>query len=801
MNHLPSSKIPRRVYLGIFTTSAAVLLYELVLTRIFAVILWAHLAFMIVGTALFGFALSGVYLAIRRSKRPFSLSLLCLCSSIGMIAAYLVVLFVPFQMWSYEAGWINYLFLLLWYCSLLVPFFFAGLTIAEVLSRYPLSNNRLYGVDLLGAACGSMLLLVVLPAFAGEGGVFITAALSALAALCYADWPSRRYGFLITAVIAVQLITACFADQWLPVRLHQAKRAFKTAQETNSILATRWSAISRVDIAHFKKNVRAIWIDGGTNHSGMRHIAGKVDELAPIKKQSVGIAYALKYGQSPQVMVIGSSGGREVLYALTYGAKHVDAVEMDPSIVKFVNRPDYAEYMGHLFQNPRVTLINDEGRAYLRRQPPESYDIIQFVNNYTPVAMAAGALNLSETFLLTTEAFKDYWSHLTSNGILALHRGATLRVAMTAAKALHELGIDHPERHILIVRGEFAAFEGFLLKKSPWTEEEVNQVRQYCAHRKWAALGTFLWNPFSDLQPHSLYSKILRLPVEEQSAYYQSQGVNLFPATDDRPFIEHYLRISRSPLASDVPGEFKRFNEQKWRHLIPRGDFPYVIILVESALLGLFFIGVPLILHARSSIKTAGFFNVFGYFGALGLGFIIIEICLMKRYVLFLGNPIYSLTTILVVLLLGAGLGSMCSEKLAKRGLRQALPTAFSALLALLLFEMLLAPHLFELFLHLSFGGRIFIASVMLLPLGFFMGMPFPLGLRVIGLLPASDDERKKLLAWAWGVNGYTTVIGSAGTVFLALQFGFQTTLLVAVAVYLLGLICLWPLARKASAV
>lgn len=781
-------------YAGIFLTSSAVLLFELALTRIFAVVLWAHLAFMVIGNALFGFGLSGVYLAVRRRSSRLNLGALCACMSAAMVASYLVVLHVPFRMWQ-TGVFSNYLYLAVWYIALVVPFFFAGLVIAELLRGYPRAANRLYGVDLLGAAAGSLLLIPLLPLVAGEGVVMAAALIGLCASFMFSRGRTRAL-LALAAVAVLALIPR--ADRLMPVKLHQQKRLFNRALDNKLIMATRWSALSRVDIARHYKGLRAIWIDGGTNESVIYRLKGDLDTLPPWNHGSVGLPYQLKEGTQPNVLIIGPSGGKEVIFALTHGAGRIDAVELDPSIVEFVNRPKLAKFMGGLYQHPRVRLVNDEGRAFMRRQQAESYDVIQFVNNYTPVAIGSGALNLTETFLLTKEAIREYWDRLKPDGILALHRGTTLRVALTIVDTLRDLGIEDPQNYLMIVNGEWAYFQGILLKKGRWTKEEEAAVDRYIQGVRPYTGRTFLWNPF-DPQRDNLFGRLLQASAAEVRGFYTSLGLNLEPATDDKPFMEHYLQFGAKALDPGVPEEFKTFDKQKWRGIVPRGDFPYVMILVESALLALLFVGLPLVLRARKSLRAKGFWGYAAYYSALGFGFIVVEICLMKRYVLFLGNPVYSLTTILVVLLLGAGCGSIASEKLVVRP-RRGIAAVIGLIAAALALEAWCAPWLFQTFLHLTFTGRLAVAAAMLFPLGFLMGMPFALGLRLISEQHADEEERRRLMAWAWGLNGYTTVIGSAATVFVALQVGFRGALLLGILAYLLGLAALMTLTRERNA-
>ncbi len=720
-----------------------------------------------------------------------SLSLLALLIALTIIGAYLVITHVPFQIWKFHASALNYFYLAAWYASLVVPFFFAGLLIAQMLAAFPLRSSRLYGLDLLGAASGSLALIPVITYFGGEGTVVFSALIASLAGLLLLQRGEKIVAVSLLSSLLLLAFILPEAAEVLPLKLHQTKRRYNKAVKAKHIQATRWSPISRVDIAYHNNNIMDVWIDGGTNESAILRWSGKEDELRPsdYKWSSIGAIPNLKLGTSPQVLIIGPAGGKEVLIALAYGAAQVDAVEMDPSIAYLTSNPPFDQYMGHLYQNKRVSFVNDEGRSYLRRQAKGAYDIIQFVNNYAPGAIAAGALNLSETFLITQEAFHDYLDHLSPDGVLALHRGATLRVALSAIAALRERGIANPAKHILISSGEVPFFEGFFLKKSEWTPEEVAKVAQFLTRDHYSAEQVLLFNP---LEPkNNIYSRILLASQEEQEKYYTSLGVNLFPATDDRPFIEHFLQIGKRDLPADLPEEFLKANLEKWRGVIPRGDFPYFAILAESAILALLFVALPLVLRARGSMKMKGFWGFFGYFAALGFGFIVVEICLMKRYVLFLGNPTYAISTILVALLLGAGMGSIVSEKFGAQSPRRALSWIIPLLALTLLSEALVSPLVFNYFLGLEFGSRVVLASLLLLPLGFMMGMPFPLGLKLISHCFPEEQVRAQMTAWVWGINGYFTVIGSAATVFIALGLGFKAALLIGIATYLLGLAAL----------
>lgn len=788
-------------YLTLCVVSCGVVLLEIVLTRVFAFLLWAHLAFMVVGTALFGFALSGLYLALRKKQDPISVSRSCLSASASILLIYGVIRFIPFQPWDYTHA-ANFLYLGVWYASLVLPFFFAGLVVASILGSYPAQAAKLYGVDLLSAAVGALAAVPLMPFFGGEGALIFCATLLAVAALTSAESRTRTRTAL--CAIAVTLLLTTIVPTYLPLVLHHKKRFFNKAREEGKILATRWSSVSRVDIANSsnpnkKGNLRAIWIDGGTNHSGMINITTPIDQMEPMTKSSVGLAYSLKRGTNPRDIIIGSSGGHEVLYALTQGAGHVDAVELDPSIVRFVNQPDFAAFMGNVYQNPRVTLHNDEGRAFLRRQPLESYDVIQFVNNYTPVAIGSGALNLTESYLLTKEAMKDFYDHLKPNGILALHRGATLRVASTALAMLEEEGVKDPGRSLLILHGEWDMFEAFLLKKGEWTQEEIDQVTAYMKGHPRPSPNLFIWNPLNPAASEPMYAKFITASAADRAQYYTSLGVNLFPTTDDRPFMEHYLQFGKRALSKEVPSEFRVFNSQKLFGLIPRGDVPYVAILVESVVFALCLVLAPLLLSRRSSkITDVGAFSA--YYGALGFGFMVVELCLMKRYVIYLGHPAYSITAVLVLLLLGAGAGSLALSRISALTGTSKLWAVVACVAAAIGIESAVVPVLMEQTLSLVLWQRFVVAAACLIPLGFALGIPFSAGMEVLNTSPRYEGIRGTLLAWAWGMNGLFTVIGSALTVFLALFYGFAATLWIATCAYVLAAVVLSRIIAKNQA-
>ncbi|MEA2625088.1 MAG: hypothetical protein QOD06_1133 [Candidatus Binatota bacterium] len=748
----------RRTIAGLFVISMAALLLEIALTRVFAVVLWSHLTPMIVGTALFGFGLSGLYAHF--FDRPRSPAALALGFAGGVLVVLLVIAEVPLRIWDFGAQELQLqaALLAIYYLALLVPFFAIGLAILRIFSASSIGIGRLYAADLFGAGAGTAVLVPLLPELGGEGTIVFCAALAAAGAVLLAG--SRRAQWLaVTATVALGVF-ATQASRVVPLVPHQAKRQFNVDVQRGRIEYTVWSALSRVDVGAMTRAVKRIWIDGGTNESKMFHRPRQEFGSEPWKRHSVYLPYFLKEGSLGRVLVVGPAGGKEVFLALHGGAASVDAVELDAGVVQVVGSA-YDDFLKGLYHRPRVHLHNDEARSFVRRSR-ERYDVIQSVANYTPAALVSGALNLSESFLLTKEAFHDYLDHLNPGGIVSFHRGASLRIAAMAAEVLEERGVTNPGRSLIVVATGQTFFEGVLVKNGEFSPEEIARVERYLAAKKVPAY-------YLAGRGNPLYVRIIESP--DRRALYHSLGVDLSPPTDDRPFLDHYTRFGDRGVDPRLPVEFRYFAKLKWWGAVPQGDISYVAILVESAVLGLLLIGLPILFARRRGTDPVDP-GVLLYFACLGVGFILVELCLMKSVILFLGHPTYSISVVLFTVLVGAALGSLASDRVARTR------RVILALVVLLAVEAMILPLLFRAALGLGFTARVAVAIGLLLPLAVGMGVPFPTAFRML------RERAPSQLPLAWALNGYGTVLGSGLCVFLAVFLGFRATYAVACALY-----------------
>src|SRR5437588_6456164 len=417
-------------YTGIFLLSLATLLLELALTRVLSVANWYHFGFLVVSTALLGFGASGVTLSLWRNLReeiPLdrTLTFLALLFGFVSIGSFWLMQRISFNPFRLLLDRSQLVYTLVYYLILAAPFFCSGLAISLLLTRGERELNRLYVTCLLGAGLGCAALCIVMPTFRGSGAVVVAAFFDALAALVFDSLRLSKVTVFSAAVAVGFLALAFVAERALPVSVMPEKR--HPLQPAGQLpLYTKWNSFSRIDV--YKEPAApeqgrpspgfSIIIDSGAAGTAIPDLSmGTRNYLAHTPEyEPAGLAYIGK--QKPKVLIIGSGAGREVLEALHFGASSITAVEINPIINDIVTRR-MREYWGGLFDQPEVRLVTEDGRSFVRRSK-EKYDSIISINTMSDAALTSGALGLSESYVMTREAFEDYWSHLTPDGRLVV---------------------------------------------------------------------------------------------------------------------------------------------------------------------------------------------------------------------------------------------------------------------------------------------------------------------------------------------------------------------------------------------
>ena len=756
------------------------MVFELALVKLFSVILFSNYAFMIISTALFGFGLSGVFSTIFPKLREKylctnGLVLFSFLFSVSAISAFFVINTVPLHLGEINRP-VQMMYLALYYLSLMVPFFFSGMAIVTVFSLHAKKIGTLYFFDLTGAALACLLIIPLFKYFGAAAMFVVVLGLGIFSALLFNDFRSKR--ILVAGTMALLAIAfALPAMKTFAIKVHDFKRTYKVDLESGNIEYSRWSALSKIDIALAPEvGWKRLWIDGGTNESALMEFDGHYGShrVNLLNKLSIAIPHRIK--TNADVAIIGSSGGREVLIALNNRPHSVDAIEMDPTIAEIVTQT-YGDYIGGIFNDPRVNFVCDEGRSYIKRSRKQ-YDIIQQVNNFTPIAMASGAINVSESYLLTLDAFEDYWKHLKPDGMIVFNRHNSFKIAVMAQEFLYGKNLD-PSRHLVVIEAEDRLNNSLYIKKSAFTPEELRQISDFSRESNCSVLYS------QEMQDESNWYVQL-LHKKEVKKFLALTGVNLEVPTDNRPFFEHIERWGKIDTSDPrIPRDLLWIDGvKKLGNRISTADLTFVVLLIEASLLSILFIFVPLWVQKKNQLRTdvRTVYSLLGYFFSIGLAFILIEICLIQKFVLFLGVPIYSISAVIFSLLFWSGLGSYFTQR--SRSVSRFPSYVLTITLALALLyagAIFFLSDVLNAFLARDLWLRFIVTSLLIAPAGFLMGMLFPFGVRLV------DEHAPELIPWVWGMNAYATVIGSIVSVMIAIYHGFTAVFILAACTYVLG--------------
>ncbi len=788
------------VFPAIFVISAATLLLELTLTRIFDVVLWTNLASFIVSSAIFGLGLGGIAVMLRpalsQSKWPVVWAALAFAGAVLLLLPAITLLPFDFgavltqparQLVSFAAL----------YAALLAPFFASGVVIATILTRHSHRVDRLYFWDLLGAGLGT-LGIVWLPSLIGPAAmlVLIAAAGAVVAGLLAAGHRAARIFTLFAGGIlfGVGIFTADRVD----FQTHVTKGSLKPGESVQRAEYSRWDPAAKIDVMpHTVPFLRRIAYDGGAQRSSyyqfdgdLGHVRAHYFDLVDGEPRYnmgryVALAYWLKRDTPMRALVIGSAGGQEVLAALAFGAARVDAVEMVCAVIQAARGP-YAEFTGHLYDHPRVRPVCDEGRSYLRHTP-DRYDVIQIHSNHTTSSVAQGAGAMDPIYLQTVEAYREYLSRLTDDGILQINYYVYPRMITTAAQAWHDLFPDRDfSQHVIVEGSGWSEFmmPTLLVKRSRWTPEEIAAVRRFVSPQFAPEPDRTYGLVYAPGQPEAanVPEVFFRAPLDPALAARLPYQVA--PTTDSRPFfrdLRKHLHRLEPDAAGYVPTTTAGFINASLMGPIPRDRIHlYLLGGLSVAMAGLF-LWYPIRWMRRRGLQSAVALPTAVYFGCLGVGFIVVEVVLISKFVVLIGFPIYAMAAVLCTLLIAAGAGSRLSGWLWRHHPAWAIGV-FPAVALLIGAVVASFPYARDLALGLGQPARIALSAALLLPLGVALGMPFPLGIAALSRLAP------RLVPWAWGVNGFMTVVGSLIAALLSIRWGFDVTLLAGAAMYLVAM-------------
>ena len=842
------SETDRRVLIaGIGLTSFASLLLELALTRLFSVVLFYHFAFLAISIALLGLGAGGVFAYLRRrwlsrwTLRGLG-GVLCASNAVAIVLTLEVVLHVPV---SLELGWANFGRLSLMYIAAAVPFFLTGVLFSSAFARESRRITELYGADLVGGAISCLAVVPLLNWLGGPNAVVFAALAMAGTAVIWADSGNLRRSAIVLSLALIALLAANHSGRLIDIIYAKGQR-----RDLPWMLFARWNALSRVEVDQVGTGKYIVidadastaimnadpqkWGETQSPTEGADHVGGGRASYN-WKEDLMSAAPAVANVLRPQgtYAVIGPGGGVDVLRAVANGSPSVTAIEINPLIANTIMRRLYAAYSYHLYELPQVHMHVGDGRSWIRGSH-EQFDVIQMTLVDTWASTAAGAFALSENNLYTVEAFREYFDHLKPDGFIAITRWEfqrpreALRVVSQAINALEGMGVQDVRKHFMVIADGPLDEDGrpviVLAKKTPFTWDEERDVLRHLYDNPdlyplytptlFASLmaGQPCADPSADtancpdepwlwkLGQQRRASGEAVAPFERLILLRESAAPSSLPFSPRREFIRNYP-FNIAPVSDDAPFFFFTFKTgdalRNVLHRSGRGiDWKNnlgvvvlgILLMISLAAVLAFLIG-PLALHREETRPFA--LTPLLYFVALGLGYILVEITLIQRFVLFLGHPTYALTVVVFLMLLTSGAGSASSRRLLARTVL--VRPVLAVITGMVLVYIFALPLVLRTLVSLPFVAKLGITGLLLAPLGFFMGMPFPTGLRhlVIQILPAESPEpaASNTVEWAWAMNAASSVLGSVLATVVAIEFGLNAALAAGAAAYVASIL------------
>ena len=788
--------------ISIALISAAVLGYEILLMALFSLIQWHHFAYMVVSIALLGFGASGSFLVLTRALfennfRNFAVIQACLFGFSALLCFALAqrLSFNPEELIWDNNHWLRLALVML---LLALPFFFAANLIGSALIRFRYSLARIYAADLLGAGIGATgiiaILFLVPPAIALRLISFLG---FAAAAVLWFECRGRLRGIIIGLPI-VMLCLYALPDSWTEPLISPYKGLNQLLRVPGTrVVAERFSPLGTINVVESKtiplRHAPGLSLNSETEPPAQLGLFINADGPGAITRYSgdrADLAYlddltsALPYHlQTPEkVLILGAGGGAGILQALYHDAGRIDAVEINPQVVQLV-RVRFGEFSGGIFDHASVNVQITEARGFLQRAT-RRYNLIQFPILDSSANAAAGVYGLNENYLYTVEAIKLAITRLDDQGYIAITRGIklpprdSLKLFASAIAALETSGAKNIKRRLALIRGWQTST--LLIKNGEISTADIDAIKEFCRRRSfdlayYPDMPAHEANRYNQLEAPYFYDGTQALLGKQRDQFLQDYKFDLEPATDDRPFHAHFFKWSSLT-------EMIRLRHRGGGALLEIGYLTLVITLVLALLFSLLLILLPLIFIRRDSSPMVRYSStrVLGYFFALGLGFLLIEIAFLQKFILLLHHPIYSASVVLGSFLLAAGAGSAYAQRYAgQAGSKKVTTIAVAIIIMLGLMYLALLGPLMQFAGGWHLAGKILLSIALITPLGFCMGMPFPMGLSQLASGPPS------LTAWAWGINGCASVISAILATLLAIHFGFNAVILLALACYL----------------
>ncbi len=825
-----------KILFVLFLCSFSSLAYEITLTRIFSISLWYHFAFMIISIAMLGIGASGTVLSLNlKLRNPSYISIYSLLLGISISLSYLLSNVIPFDPVRLSWSRIELFYIGLYYITLSIPFFFAGLIIATAFSSISEKSGLLYGADLLGAGMGSMGILYLMSVTGPDNAVFILSFIALIAAFVMGK-KLLRAASLVFIMLTILLII--FHPEFINIRMSPYKGLPLALRYPGAEhLKTYFSPFSKIDTfkspaVRFAPGLSLKYLDTLPEQIGLSIDGSEINaitstadrkSLAFLQYLPSALPYEIRNSPSPpppeankggmggldDVLILDPKGGLQCLVAEYYGSSTIYKFESNPLLIKVI-KEDFNKFSGGIYsQNTWQGL----GRSWLRSDVKQ-FDIIDISLMGT---IPSGSFGIAEDYRFTVEGFKEYLHHLRDEGLLSINLfilpppRIELRLMTTLITSMEELGIKDIQNHFVALRSWGSI--GILVKKTPFTLNEIDAIKNFSKERRF----DLIYYPGIREEETNIY---IRMPSNEYFTAFKNilnpetrlrfthdYIFDISPVRDDYPFSHYYLKLKNIKAIYTIMGE-------KWHYFIEEG---YILpaVFIQVLFLSLILVLLPALSKkhrntisgviarspdyigttkqspqkmtkekkeiASAPPRNGRVNNFLPYFAFLGIGFMFVEISFIQKIILPLENPSYAVATVLTSLLISSGIGSLLSHRVS--GLRNPV-TALIITFLIILYSIFL-PAVSDIISPYSILVKIPLVFFILMPLGLLMGIPFPTGLKILG------KKNELLIPWAWAINGCFSVLAPILTIMLAMTLGFTIVLWLGAFAYLMAFITL----------
>lgn len=777
-----------RLLLSVGLLSIAMIAYQLSLMQYLSIVQWYHFAYMVIAIALLGFGAAGTFIALFRS---FLLKKIVILLPLLMI---LTGICMPFAVWLSGqpfARFDTYLLfveqrqlwqLLLYELLFFVPFFFCALAIGLVFVKYTDTIGKLYFSNLVGSGLGGLAAIVLFWTATPTLIPFITGFVSLIATLFILPNVKRQVWLGATGVAAIVLLgIGVLFPPSLPISQYKGLSTTldlpEATVEKTANSPYGWVQYVSSPALRYAPGLSLFYtgevpiVDAVFSNGDWAGAVLKTPEESLILDYTTS-AVAWELATHEKVLVLDAGTGIRTQYAEMKGASHIDHVESNELVSGFA-----AGNIGFESKDA-VTWHRQDARSFLA-QSSEKYNLIS-LPSLGAFGGSAGLQALQEEYLLTTEAFSKIYDGLKNDGFLEMtvwmdypYR-ISLKITATISEVLAEKGIHYPEQHLIAVRSWSAMT--FLVKKTPFSEAEINKIREFCERLYFDPLllpdiTTEERVAYNMIEDHSLFTLIDSLVSGKREQVYANYEFHLRPATDDKPYFSQFLRLKSYPQLQEM------FGSQSASFF----ELGYLIVwvtFIQSFILALLLIIFPLF-FLKTKLNNKGW--TLGYFSGIGIGFMFVEIVLIQRFILYLGHPVYSVAAVISGMLLLSGLGSWFSSKVQLS--LPAIRKVVLLIIGLLLVYAVGLSSILQASIGFSLPLKIMIAILLIGLPSFFMGMPFPLGLRFL------SKKNESGVPWAWGINGCLSVVSASFATILTIEIGFSALMLFAAGAYLITML------------